>query len=200
MRRYLQKLYKKDESSENRKIIEDTFTIEFDTPMVVNEESVDVEVVDVVVSEDDLDIGEDLPPGGVIKVLQIIAQADMPNKKQRSSRIRVGGRKAALGKEPSGRRIDEQKHQQEDEEEEEEQQKQQELQRRLVDQIQEENRRNRVLAHQQQLEFAARPPLPPAGLLVAFDADSSSMDEREGSRKRTRTTARTHNIVPDPSL
>ena len=200
MRRYLRKLYKKDDG-ENKKTIEDSFTIEFDTAMNVDEESVDVEVVDVVVSEDDLDIGEELPPGGIIKVLQIIAQAEMPNKKkQRSRGIRVGGRKAALGKEPSGRRIDEQKQQQEDEEEEEEQQKQQELQRRLVDQIQEENRRNRVLAHQQQLEFAARPPLPPAGLLVAFDADSSSMDEREGSRKRTRTTARTHNIVPDPSL
>ena len=145
--------------------------------MNTNIDSVEVEVVDLTVTKEDIDEATEgeVPPGGIIKVLQIIAEAEIGGKKKTNQRIHVSDRKAALGKEPSGICMDT------DTDEQQQQQEAEEHQRRVLEERQ---------AHEQQVQFAAQPPLPPHHLAITTvpTADNAvAMDERSASRKRHRT-------------
>ena len=158
--------------------------------MCTDKETVAINVVDIKVTDEDLDTNEKLPPGGVIKVLQIIAEADIGSKKGVNRRIHVGGRSATLGKEPSGKRIDdsEEKLKQSSSSQQQKQssssQQQKQSSSLQIDQQKHQSSSLQQQIDQQIVPFATQPPLPPHLVPAALE---ESMDEREQSRKRTRT-------------
>ena len=50
---------------------------EFELPQDTSKEATEVTILNVELEADDLDVGEELPPGGKVKVLQIITQQKM---------------------------------------------------------------------------------------------------------------------------
>jgi hypothetical protein len=68
---------------------------EFELPQDTSKEATEVTILNVELEPDDLDVGEELPPGGKVKVLQIITQQKMED--EEDNILDVGERNVKIG-------------------------------------------------------------------------------------------------------